>query len=643
MKKRIITFAISALSIAVIASCQKAEISEGKQDRTEQEEIVREFSGLLPQTVSAPLSDDGTKVGMTYDSADKVYNHYWEEGDEIRIYAEGITGLYRTTSETDAASGTFTLVSERSSTAYKGTDYLAVYPENLYVTNSGITAQYYEGSARIMVARSTSDSFMFRSVLGWLKLPLKGTKKVSGLFLDTSKLRVGLLNGDLGLDFDGNVTSTANLEEPYVGYNLDEPVELSESTETNFYMAMVPGTYNTGNGKRFMVQVVFSDGSREEVYGPAEVTVERNKVTPLTAKYIGTKPTPTNGSLLLTANCYNIKVPNNTDEPDELEYQFDATHKGESSIEKITGGVRADVLWETKLISNQSMVKGTVVKNVYYNSRDGRIQFTVMKRQIGNALIALYDKDDNILWSWHIWITYSGLMSNYCPTYEYNGKTYMIEDWALGRLNTNDFTGMQYTGLLYQWGRKDPFFPTGGSGSDISYSTAYPVVSSDKATVAEAIAHPMTYYRGVSDVDAKNYVWNSEEKADLWSNTTKTIYDPCPRGWQVISSTFIGHLFANTTKDSSGCVSNATDSDQDVMLAGKFRFLRYPDIDPSISPVKLMNGVMYNTASYYWTANTVNGTEANTIDATVSTPIKYLSQGTQKTAYACPIRCMKAK
>jgi len=647
MKKSIFTYAVSALCLAAIASCQKVELTNQEQNCAGQEESTTEFLGILPSTVSAPMSDDATKVGMTYDPANKVYNHYWEEGDEIRVYNNGATGLYRTTSAEAAASGTFTLVSEQASTAYKGTDFLAVYPENLYVNNRGISAQYYEGSTRIMVARSATSSFTFTSVLGWIKLTFKGTKKVSGLYFDTSNLYHGPLNGNFDFDLDGNVTSTDNLEEPYIGYNLSEPVELSELTDTDFYMAMIPGTYNAANRNRFMVQVMFSDGTREELYGPAEVTVTRNRVTPLAWKYIGTRPTPANESLALTANCCNIVVPYSTDDPDEVVYEFKATCKGQSTLlqDQITGGVRADVIWETKLVSNQSIAKGSVIKNVNYNSRDGRIQFTVRKGQIGNALIGLYDKDGNILWSWHIWLTYSNELKSYSTnTYEYNGHNYCIASWALGRLNINDFTDMQYKGLLYQWGRKDPFFPTFDSGARYKpYATAYPVVSDSKATVAEAIAHPTTYYRGVSDTDASNYAWNSEHRDDLWSDTEKTIYDPCPYGWRVVSSEIIADMFANSTKDSNGRVSNAANTSVDAMLVNKFAFKRFPYVDPSESSKTrgLGNGLMYDTASYYWTAGS-NGTQSYAISATISTPIQYLDEDYQKTAYACPVRCMKA-
>ena len=95
-------------------------------------------------------------------------------------------------------------------------------------------------------------------------------------------------------------------------------------------------------------------------------------------------------------------------------------------------------------------------------------------------------------------------------------------------------------GLLYQWGRKDPFLGSSSiSSSTLAKSTiAWPsAVSSDSSngTIAYATANPTTfigcnwnnydwYYTGDSSTD--NTRWTT-------STATKSIYDPCPSGWRV--------------------------------------------------------------------------------------------------------------
>lgn len=95
-------------------------------------------------------------------------------------------------------------------------------------------------------------------------------------------------------------------------------------------------------------------------------------------------------------------------------------------------------------------------------------------------------------------------------------------------------------GLLYQWGRKDPFL----SSSSIVYCTnakstiTWPSsVSSDPSpgTIAYSIANPTTFI----EKNWENYEWYypGSESTDntFWtrSDKSKSIYDPCPSGWRV--------------------------------------------------------------------------------------------------------------
>ena len=95
-------------------------------------------------------------------------------------------------------------------------------------------------------------------------------------------------------------------------------------------------------------------------------------------------------------------------------------------------------------------------------------------------------------------------------------------------------------GLLYQWGRKDPFL---GSSSIDGFSLAKSTITwpspvkseSSTGTIEYATAHPTTfitynwensdwYYTGDSSTD--NTRWTTSE-------SSKSIYDPCPSGWRV--------------------------------------------------------------------------------------------------------------
>lgn len=101
----------------------------------------------------------------------------------------------------------------------------------------------------------------------------------------------------------------------------------------------------------------------------------------------------------------------------------------------------------------------------------------VRTQQRGNALIAAYNSQGDIIWSWHIWVTENepANVSNALvySTYAWNENGiqnhvrvpgYAIMPCNLGALryapdNASRETIFDTYGMLYQWGRKDPFPP----------------------------------------------------------------------------------------------------------------------------------------------------------------------------------------
>lgn len=144
-----------------------------------------------------------------------------------------------------------------------------------------------------------------------------------------------------------------------------------------------------------------------------------------------------------TANCYIADSGE--------KYQF-ATVKGNSE-ESVGEVASAEVLWET-IGTDIAPKKGDLIKELVYE--DDTISFKTNTFK-GNALIAAKDKAGKILWSWHIWIT----LEPKDQVYRNNAGTMM--DRNLGALTTikGDASAI---GLIYQWGRKDPFL----GSSDIS-------------------------------------------------------------------------------------------------------------------------------------------------------------------------------
>lgn len=254
------------------------------------------------------------------------------------------------------------------------------------------------------------------------------------------------------------------------------------------------------------------------------------------------------------SNCYMINAAKT--------YSFDATVIGNGNAGIIDGAgfhttsasidpKSAKLMWEDSegFISGVSLVKG-------------KVHFTAEKN-VGNAMIAVFDGAGTVLWSWHIW----GVGDTMPEDEEVSSQAtisekstlkvkYTVMDRTLGALSkTSYFT------TLYQWGRKDPIpnstvYYVDGQAAEIE--TTYPVHkpgSAADATILTSIQHPeciIDDYKGqavdwlASDKtnnynlllgdNNTTYVFNKSKPAagKGWTNG-KTIYDPCPSGYRVSS------------------------------------------------------------------------------------------------------------
>lgn len=215
-----------------------------------------------------------------------------------------------------------------------------------------------------------------------------------------------------------------------------------------------------------------------------------------------------------TSNCYIVSSPGL--------YKF-VPVKGNSST-PVGEIASVNVLWET-FGTDIAPTIGSLIKNVKLNKN--YIYFTIPSDyKTGNALIGALNSDGEILWSWHIWITDIPKSQ----TYYNNAGTVMDRNLGATSATPGDVRSL---GLLYQWGRKDPFIGSGSIEIDSQAKSTiiWPdAVSSDYNTgsIEFATANPTTFIKGsnwfsASGTDDNNSLWLSD----------KTIYDPCPVGWRV--------------------------------------------------------------------------------------------------------------
>lgn len=290
---------------------------------------------------------------------------------------------------------------------------------------------------------------------------------------------------------------------------------------------------------------------------------------------------------------------------------------------------KAYEMWrnQNSLVSDPTVLNGVQTAEVYWEDTAGLIRSTnyilpielpsgglaedaKIKVQIdkakgkGNAVVAL-KINNNIVWSWHIWITDDptdgvtyGHVNNDGPLARYveNGipKTFTPKwmDRNLGATN-KAFIGYEWNksgGLMYQWGRKDPFpafenkdasmYEISGTVGvkkhlyDYTGDNTNRIISMQRpfndinSNLKYAVNNPLNLiFTNVVAGDA----WFAQsigtdnvtrKKADLWGDNSelayntggaintykpKTSYDPCPNNWRVPS--YINNAFSLTVQN----------------------------------------------------------------------------------------------
>ena len=224
-----------------------------------------------------------------------------------------------------------------------------------------------------------------------------------------------------------------------------------------------------------------------------------------------------------TANCYIVS--------EAGEYKFPLV-KGNTE-ESVGTVAKAALLWET-WNNQEAVTANSVIASVA--CVDDFITFsTPSTLKPGNALIAALDANDEVLWSWHIWIPATPITeaveANYSvkPAMSRNLGALVDTPAALDPVAT-----VESFGLLYQWGRKDPFPGLGVVNGTGAITVAGTEMTSKvrPMTVEEAIKNPTVYV--IKDDSSKDWLPEvTDAVGKLWGETEKSVYDPCPVGYML--------------------------------------------------------------------------------------------------------------
>ena len=218
-----------------------------------------------------------------------------------------------------------------------------------------------------------------------------------------------------------------------------------------------------------------------------------------------------------TANCYIVSAPG--------VYKIPCV-KGNTN-ESVGVVETASVLWETWNNVEAVTPKSLITSAMY---EGGYVYFQVAEPfHAGNALIAAKDENEVILWSWHIWMPKTPVTE----ISEANYATIPALSRNVGALVDAPASGVapvESFGLMYQWGRKDPFPGIGDPATNTPATVAGKEITyiNDQVSLAGAVEQPTTFYY-LDDNDWQNE--GLDVVSALWGEAKKTVNDPCPPGY----------------------------------------------------------------------------------------------------------------
>lgn len=323
-----------------------------------------------------------------------------------------------------------------------------------------------------------------------------------------------------------------------------------------------------------------------------DYNLTRNTSYAITATINGLSPSDQRVKRRELPNCYIVKPSGTVRVP---VVKANQTNELGIQIPDVTDGSwYPEIVWQTETDLITVAAEGSTMS--YFKVTAGTKK--------GNALVAVKNSAGTILWTWHIWVmdidvedpaNQETMNNNVCMNLNLGAVAK-----ATGTAANDNYiiTG----GLLYQWGRKDPFQGTNvisnanptpyplynGAGaqytppsyttSPISISGATKVASNDpylyKAAVGTApigswnqleysVRYPMLYLSNWTGSTSKGSA-DILDGADSWGGEygqAKSPYDPCPAGWRVpsakrFSTTATGYWLAAYTTSLSSTAAN---------------------------------------------------------------------------------------
>lgn len=570
---------ICGILLLVAAGCSKDETAAPSESGN----TVSTFT-----LVGEHAPETRTSIG---DKQDNIYPVLWCDNDALGLFSttegadiENIRAIV-TAESAGNRKGVF-IVQDEMTLAAGATDFLIYYPYNAKAAlvdgksisasvpatqiqtrpnRSTHTGNYAFGYATATsVDDTTPVNFTLKHATAYVKFTISSQElvayKLTGAMLYDRKTNTPL-SGDCMVDLTtGKIELGSNLL-PYAEVTVSEPQPLSEKQE--LWLTALPADLT---GKEVYVVVTLTNDDQHTVTIPI---LREGKE--------------------LKANCVNaieivdLKLADNSCdwyEPVETRLLVDGWAYGESNCEILeattSGNTRrisvkargrfteveepryAQTLLKCDINTGQPMTRvndsatdAVEIDSDYTIEIGAKITNADVKGGMGQ--IGIYGEDGStVLWSINVWMT---------PTpVEHTYKNGVVMDRNMGVYDPNLNT-WRICGVYFQWGR-----PTFFGWASATYQKEATTATSVRVGIEKP--RSLLYTNDVADTKSDWYLgaWTnsrSDRKDDLWGNpnvdgsTTnpenghKSIYDPCPKGWRVVSPAILAEVEAAAEIDTS--------------------------------------------------------------------------------------------
>ena len=532
--RKIYDIAILCAVLLPLFSCHETPDPVGPGPEKPQPE-TRTLTFVLPEFTPGEGGVTPAAVKTAWQAGDQIVVHgeYARDQVTVTLAAGDISGDGK--SATVRVDGLYPYQREDcSSTLYAS--YPASVADNL--KHCFFYSKFSTTNRQLMAACNSGDTFQFQNICGILAMTVDGD--LGGYTISTPK------KDALGYEFlQVKITDQEQLYKQYVGNPI---LQLDGTVNGHEILVFLPEGTSFPAG--FVIK--FKEGDDyTRIYKHTEpVEIVRGAVVDLGDISDGIQHYDNPFSADVkdldaagNANCYVINEPGS--------YKFKAVYGNEptSYLQDVEDAV---ILWETWNDASE-VTPNSVLAHASF-AEDFIIVRTPDTLHPGNALVAARNAEGRILWSWHIWIPATPIV-----TANFSGIMGVdLMDRNLGALVATAATDAQIDptsyGMVYQWGRKDPFTGAGefNSGSQATYAGEPEEVAPGQITLEEAIANP----RLLGHIN--NGDWCLVPDNEFWADAEKTLYDPCPPGYRVSRKTTSVPFWSADLSAQAGWGVNAT-------------------------------------------------------------------------------------